>query len=199
MDRGAWQATVPGITKSRTWLSMHVHNSLFSLHSKYFSIYFLRSQMALFKQQVSPCQCLAEKLYSASPSLGLNGIPTVLRYLLLLPASHSQLQQHWAVCAPCTLQATSYLTRACERRIPKMLSSHLFSLPRPFLFICSGMPQGTSSNFLRKQMYLWDSTVSGIYLCYTIKSNNCVHSLIQVLTEYLWWVRHFLCYVIGIQ
>ena len=59
-----------------------------------FQSIFLWSQMILFKQQVSPCQRLAEKLFRAFPSLGLNGTPTLL-YLLLLPASHSQLQQYW--------------------------------------------------------------------------------------------------------
>ena len=42
MDRGAWRATVHGVTNSQTrlkWLSMHTHNSLWKLFVYFINIY----------------------------------------------------------------------------------------------------------------------------------------------------------------
>ena len=92
--------------------------SLFTLST--FQSIFSWSQMILFKQQVSPCQRSAENF--SVLSLPLASMADLLSFIscFLLPLTPSPSSTGLGE-LPCTLQATSYLPRVYEGRIPGIL------------------------------------------------------------------------------
>ena len=47
MDRVAWQATVHGVTKNQTWLSMHMHTGKGEISWKYLQEFLLPAEVTL--------------------------------------------------------------------------------------------------------------------------------------------------------